>query len=156
MITLIAAHDRNRAIGKNGEIPWSVPGDMAMFKRHTIGAACIMGRKTWESLVNRPLPDRLNIVVSRDKSLHEHVVGSVEEGIALARSLKYNHVCGIGGHDIYKAMLPLADLVLLTEVDLEVEGADTWFPELGSEWVDVGSVPIFDDGVAVTLRQFER
>ncbi|WP_300533198.1 dihydrofolate reductase [uncultured Mameliella sp.] len=138
MITLIAAHDRNRAIGKDGDIPWHLPEDLAMFKRETLGGALIMGRRTWESLPFKPLPKRLNIVVSRDPSLHEHVVGSVEEGIALAQSLGYFRVYGIGGQKIYEAMLPLAHRLLITEVDLEVEGADAWFPEIGEGWREVG------------------
>ncbi|CAN0153304.1 unnamed protein product, partial [Chrysoparadoxa australica] len=73
MITLIAAHDRNRAIGKDGDIPWHLPEDLAMFKRETLGGALIMGRRTWESLPFKPLPKRLNIVVSRDKGLTEQV-----------------------------------------------------------------------------------
>ncbi|WP_167648300.1 dihydrofolate reductase [Mameliella alba] len=139
MITLIAAHDRNRAIGKDGDIPWHLPEDLAMFKRETLGGAIIMGRKTWDSLPFKPLPKRLNIVVSRDTSLHEHVVGSVEEGIALAQSLGYFRVHGIGGQKIYEAMLPLAHRLLITEVDLAVEGADAWFPEIGSGWKTIGS-----------------
>ncbi|KHQ51172.1 dihydrofolate reductase [Mameliella alba] len=137
MITLIAAHDRNRAIGKDGDIPWHLPEDLAMFKRETLGGAIIMGRKTWDSLPFKPLPKRLNIVVSRDRSLHEHVVGSVEEGIALAQSLGYFRIYGIGGQKIYEAMLPLAHRLLITEVDLEVEGADAWFPEIGEGWREV-------------------
>ncbi|WP_420327660.1 dihydrofolate reductase [Mameliella sp.] len=138
MITLIAAHDRNRAIGKDGDIPWHLPEDLAMFKRETLGGAIIMGRKTWDSLPFKPLPKRLNIVVSRDTALHEHVVGSVEEGIALAQSLGYFRIYGIGGQGIYEAMLPLAHRLLITEVDLEVEGADAWFPEIGEGWREVG------------------
>lgn len=137
MITLIAAHDRNRAIGKDGDIPWHIPEDLAMFKRETLGGALIMGRRTWESLPFKPLPKRLNIVVSRDTSLHEHVVSSVEEGIALAQSLGYFRVYGIGGQRIYEAMLPLAHRLLITEVDLAVEGADAWFPEIGEGWQEV-------------------
>ncbi len=134
MITLIAAHDRNRAIGKEGDIPWHIPEDLAMFKRETLGGACIMGRRTWESLPFKPLPKRLNIVVSRDTGLHEHVVGTVEEAIALAQAQGYFRVYGIGGQGIYEAMLPLAHRLLITEVDLEVEGADAWFPEIGEGW----------------------
>ncbi|MBV7394631.1 dihydrofolate reductase [Mameliella sediminis] len=138
MITLIAAHDRNRAIGKDGDIPWHLPEDLAMFKRETLGGAIIMGRKTWESLPFKPLPKRLNIVVSRDKGLHEHVVGSVEEAIALAQSQGYFRIYGIGGQAIYEAMLPLAHRLLITHVDLAVEGADAWFPEIGEGWREVG------------------
>lgn len=134
MITLIAAHDRNRAIGKDGDIPWHIPEDLAMFKRETLGGALVMGRRTWESLPVKPLKNRLNIVVSRDTSLTEHVVGSVAEAVALAGSLGYFRIYGIGGQSIYEEMLPMAHRLLLTEVDTEVEGADTWFPEIGAGW----------------------
>ncbi|SNS14953.1 dihydrofolate reductase [Antarctobacter heliothermus] len=137
MITLIAAHDRNRAIGKDGGIPWHIPEDLAMFKRETLGGGLIMGRRTWDSLPFKPLPKRLNIVVSRDKGLTEHVVSSVEEGIALAQSLGYFRVYGIGGQRIYEAMLPLAHRLLITEVDIEVEDADAYFPQLDAGWQEI-------------------
>lgn len=146
MITLIAAHDRNRAIGKDGDIPWHLPEDLAMFKRETLGGALIMGRRTWESLPFKPLPKRLNIVVSRDKGLTEHVVSSVEEGIALAQSLGYFRVYGIGGQRIYEAMLPLAHRLLITEVDIEVEDADAFFPEIGEGWREVGNKMLSESG----------
>lgn len=134
MITLIAARARNGAIGKNGDIPWHLPEDLALFKRETLGGAIIMGRKTWESLPFKPLKDRLNIVVSRDTSLHEHVVGSVEEAIALAQAQGYFRIYGIGGQGIYEAMLPLAHRLLITEVDTVVEDADAFFPNEGEGW----------------------
>lgn len=138
MITLIVARDRNGAIGKDGDIPWHLPGDLAMFQRETTGGALIMGRATWESLPVKPLKGRLNIVVSRDKSLAEHVVGSVAEAVALARDKGYFRIYGIGGAGIYKEMLPLADRLLLTEVDCAVEGADTWFPEVEEgDWREI-------------------
>ncbi|EBA07720.1 dihydrofolate reductase [Sagittula stellata] len=139
MITLIAAHDRNRAIGKDGDIPWHIPEDLAMFKRETLGGAIVMGRKTWESLPFKPLKDRLNIVVSRDTSLHEHVVGSVEDAIALAQSQGYFRIYGIGGQRIYEAMLPLAHRLLITEVDTVVEEADAFFPDVGEGWREVST-----------------
>lgn len=142
MITLIVARDRNGAIGKGGDIPWHLPGDMKMFQRETTGGALIMGRATWESLPVKPLKGRLNIVVSRDKDLADHVVGSVAEAIALARSEGYFRVYGIGGSGIYAEMLPLADRLLLTEVDCAVEGADTWFPEVDEgDWREICAVP---------------
>ncbi|GAA4229848.1 dihydrofolate reductase [Sagittula marina] len=138
MITLIAAHDHNRAIGRDGDIPWHIPQDLALFKRETLGGAIIMGRKTWDSLPFKPLKDRLNIVVSRDMSLNEHVVTSVEAAIALAYAEGYFRIYGIGGQGIYEEMLPLADRLLLTQVDTTVTGADTWFPHKGQGWTELG------------------
>lgn len=141
MITLIVARDRNGAIGKNGDIPWHLPGDLAMFQRETTGGALIMGRATWESLPVKPLKGRLNIVVSRDRGLADHVVGSVAEAVELAHAEGYFRVYGIGGAGIYREMLPLAHRLLLTEVDCTVEGADTWFPEVDEgEWREVSSL----------------
>lgn len=140
MITLIAARDRNGAIGRDGDIPWHLPGDLAMFQRETTGGALIMGRATWESLPVKPLKGRMNIVVSRDRGLADHVVGSVAEALALARAEGYFRVYGIGGAGIYAEMLPLADRLLLTEVDCAVEGADTWFPEVDeADWREISS-----------------
>lgn len=134
MLTLIAARDRNGAIGKDGDIPWHVPEDLRFFQRETLGGALVMGRRTWESLPVKPLKNRLNILVSRDRTLAEHVVGSAEEGVALAHAQGHFRVYGIGGARVYAALMPLADRLLLTEVDLAVDGADTHFPELGREW----------------------
>jgi len=142
MITLIAAHDRNRAIGKDGGIPWHIPEDLALFKRETLGGAIIMGRRTWESLPFKPLKNRLNIVVSRDTSLAEHVVPSIDAALELALAQGYFRIYGIGGQRIYEEMLPRAHRLLLTEVDLAVDGADAWFPEIGEGWREVERLPI--------------
>ncbi len=137
MITLIAARARNGAIGKDNRIPWHIPEDLALFKRETLGGAIVMGRRTWESLPFKPLKDRLNIVVSRDTTLTEHVVPSVEHAIALAQSQGYFRIYGIGGQGIYEALLPLAHRLLITEVDTVVEDADAFFPEVGEGWREV-------------------
>ncbi len=135
MITLIAARARNGAIGKDGDIPWYIPEDLALFKRETLGGALIMGRRTWESLPVKPLKNRLNIVVSRDQSLTDHVVPSVEAAIALAQEQGYFRIYGIGGQAIYQALLPHAHRLLITEVDLDVDDADAFFPEFQSlDW----------------------
>ena len=137
MITLIVARDRNGAIGKDGDIPWRAPEDLKMFKRETEGGALIMGRKTWESLPVKPLPGRFNAVVSRDTEAAEHVYSGVTAAIAACHDARHHRVYGIGGGSIYKEMLPLADRLLITEVDLEVDGADAFFPNVPeAEWVE--------------------
>ena len=141
MITLIVARDRNGAIGKDGGIPWHLPGDLKMFQRETTGGAVIMGRATWESLPLKPLKNRLNIVVSRDRTLTDTVVGSVTEAITLARAEGHFRLYGIGGAGIYREMLSLADRLLLTEVDCVVEGADTFFPAVEeTDWREISSL----------------
>ena len=95
----------------------------------------IMGRNTWDSLPNAPLKNRLNIVVTSQGCSAEHCVASVDEAVTFASTLGYHRIYGVGGAGIYAAMLPLADRLCLTEVNLEVDGADTFFPPFdGTEW----------------------
>lgn len=139
MITLIAARARNHAIGKAGDIPWFAPEDLAMFKRETLGGALIMGRKTWESLPVKPLKSRLNVVVTSNAELCEHTAPSIEAALEICAESGYHRVYGIGGGSIYAALLPMAHRLLITEVDLEVEGADAFFPEFDeAEWREIG------------------
>lgn len=133
---LIYARAANGVIGKDNRLPWHLPEDMAHFKRSTLGCPVIMGRKTWDSLPPkfRPLPGRLNIVVTRDPAL-------VAEGAAVAHSLEAaRDLCPagstawvIGGAQIYAQALPLASEVVVTEIARDFEG-DAFAPVLGSEW----------------------
>ncbi|WP_370231782.1 dihydrofolate reductase [Cognatishimia sp.] len=151
MISLIVARARNGAIGKDNDIPWHVPQDLAMFKKETLGGAIIMGRNTWDSLPFKPLKNRLNIVVSSQENLTEHVVASIEDAIALAQSEGYMRIYGIGGAGIYRAMLPVADRLLVTEVDTEIADADVFFPEFSSEeFHRISQVPL--DGASPECR----
>lgn len=129
MLTLIVARARNGAIGKAGDIPWHAPEDLAAFQRETTGGALIMGRRTWESLPFKPLKNRLNIVVTRDAGLWETTAPTPEAAIGIARAAGHTRLYGIGGEAIYRALLPLADRLLVTEVSLTVEGADAFFPD---------------------------
>jgi dihydrofolate reductase len=129
-ITLIVAAAKNGVIGKDGTLPWRIPSDLKTFKAETLGKPVIMGRKTWDSLPNRPLPGRRNIVVTRDEDFRAEsatVVTSV--GNALVAAAGAAEACVIGGGEIYRAFFPLADKVILTAVDVEVEG-DVTFPDL--------------------------
>ncbi|WP_392391460.1 dihydrofolate reductase [Ochrobactrum sp. 19YEA23] len=116
-------------------MPWRLSTDLKRFKALTLGKPVIMGRRTWES-IGRPLPGRPNIVVTRDTNFQAdgaHIVGSLEEGIALGRKLAeeldVGEVCIIGGGKIYAQALPLASRVHLTRVLAEIDG-DTHFPEI--------------------------
>ncbi|WP_135503696.1 dihydrofolate reductase [Roseovarius aestuariivivens] len=158
MISLVVARDRNGAIGKDGDIPWHAPEDLAFFQRETLGSALIMGRRTWESLPVRPLGRRLNIVVS---SGHvdgpHHVVPSVEAAIESAISAGYARISGIGGFGIFEALLPMSQRMLITEVDLAVEGADTWFPEFDEgDWQVTTRIPLRADAPRCELREWMR
>ena len=128
-LTLIVAMDRNRAIGRDGQVPWRLSGDMRFFKAMTMGKPIIMGRKTWESL-GRPLPGRRNVVITRDRDYAAEgaeVVHSPETALALVADEPEAMV--IGGAEIYRLFLPRADRIYLTRVDTEAADADAWFPE---------------------------
>ena len=133
MISLVVARDKNGAIGKGNEIPWYAPEDLQFFKRETLGGAIIMGRNTWDSLPFKPLKDRMNIVVTSQGVAAEHCAASVGGAIEMAHAAGHARLYGIGGHGIYKAMLPLADRLLITEVDLDVPDADVFFPDVPPE-----------------------
>ncbi len=157
MLTLIVARARNGAIGRDNDIPWFKPEDLKMFQRETSGGALIMGRRTWESLPVKPLKNRLNIVVSRDSSLTEHVVGSLDEAVALAQSMGYFRVYGMGGTSVYEGLLPKADRLLVTEVDLEIEGADAFFPAFDeADWHELGRKELGGDAPACVVRELLR
>ncbi|WOI55501.1 dihydrofolate reductase [Palleronia sp. LCG004] len=157
MITLIVARARNGAIGKANQIPWHVPADLKLFQRETLGGAIIMGRNTWESLPVKPLKGRLNIVVSRDASLTETVVRTVEQAIELALTAGHMRIYGIGGEQIYREMLALTDRLLITEVDLTIEAADAFFPQFDrSEWQHLTEMPIESDDACCVAHEWIR
>ena len=129
-LTLIAALSTNFVIGRAGKLPWHIPGDLAFFKRTTMGHAIIMGRKTFDS-VGKALPGRRNIVVTRQLGLSIdgcEVVHSLHEGIALAREGGDTNPHIVGGESIYREAMPLATRLVLTEVDQHIEDGDTFFP----------------------------
>lgn len=136
MLALIWAQAHNRVIGNAGDMPWYVPEDLAHFKELTRGHPVIMGRRTWDSLQVRPLPGRLNIVIShRDLKLPDGAVQarSVEHAREIAHSTANELIWGIGGATLYEELLPLATRLEITELDLDVEG-DTFAPEIGPEF----------------------
>ena len=137
IISLVVAVAHNRAIGKDNHLLCHLPEDMRHFREVTLGKPVIMGRKTWESLPDafRPLPERHNIVVSRNaayKAEGATVVTSLDEAIAQAGNVE--QVSIIGGADIFRLALPIADLLDMTEIN-ESFNADTFFPEfLPEDW----------------------
>ncbi len=125
---MIAALDRDRVIGREGQLPWRLPDDLARFKALTLGKPIVMGRKTWDS-VGRPLPKRTNIVLTRsERALEAAVVVHDAEG-ALRAAGDADEVWIIGGGAIYELFLPLATDLELTHVETRVEG-DARFPEI--------------------------
>ena len=133
----MVAKAANGVIGDHGRIPWRIPEDMRRFKQLTMGNPCIMGRKTWDSLPKKPLPGRVNIVVTRGP--HFTAVGAVvahafDEALSRARSALPAEIAVIGGEAIYRMALPYADLIYLTEVLAEFCG-DAHFPSINSaDW----------------------
>jgi dihydrofolate reductase len=137
-ISIIAAMADDRAIGIENRLPWKLPADMKWFRRHTLGKPVVMGRKTFESFGGRPLPERLNIVVTRDESYQADgavVVHDIDEAIAAAGGVE--EVMIIGGESFYGQMLPRANRFYITLVHGRFE-ADAWFPGFDwNEWREV-------------------
>lgn len=135
-LAAIVAMTPNRAIGLNGDIPWHLSEDLKHFKTLTLGHPIIMGRKTWDSLPKRPLPGRINIVVSRNQNFEANgavVAHSLLEAIQLCPHDSEPII--IGGGAIYKEALPLCSRLFVTEVLAPDQNADTFFPEIDNrEW----------------------
>ncbi|MGX9346010.1 dihydrofolate reductase [Microbacterium sp. KNMS] len=150
-IRSIWAQSRTRAIGSDGGMLWQLPEDMAFFKRATTGTPVVMGRKTWLSFPERfrPLPDRPNIVVTRDEGFAAEgaqVVHSLEDALEAAGRID-DEVWVIGGAQIYAQAMDVVDELWVTEVDVDADG-DAYAPEIGEEWRVVRSEP---DGAAEWL-----
>lgn len=135
MISFVVAMDENRAIGKDNDLPWYLPNDLKYFKKTTMGKPIVMGRKTYES-IGKPLPGRENIVVTRDQSYEAEgttILHSVDEIL----QINAEEICVIGGSEIFKQFLPVADRLYITEIHHTFD-ADTYFPELkDNEWKEV-------------------
>jgi dihydrofolate reductase len=136
---LVYARARNGVIGKQGVLPWHLPEDLAHFREVTMGAPVIMGRRTWESLPPkfRPLPGRRNVVVTRQEGWTApgaETAHTVEQAVALCEPEA--HAWLIGGAELYRHALPLAQIAEVTEIDADFDG-DTHAPELGPEWIQL-------------------
>ncbi|MCB5198724.1 dihydrofolate reductase [Loktanella sp. TSTF-M6] len=157
MLTLIVACARNGAIGRDGDIPWHAPEDLAMFQRETTGGALIMGRHTWNSLPVKPLKNRMNCVVSQDSALTEHVFGDVAAAVAACYAAGYQRIYGIGGAGIYGALLGMADRLLITRVDLDVPDADTFFPDFDTgAWTQIATRTLRPADPTCILHEYLR
>lgn len=131
----VVAMDRNRVIGRDGDLPWRLPSDLKHFKRVTLGKPCLMGRKTWESLPF-PLPGRPNLVLTRNAGyaangaeVFSDMKAMVGKGYELAGALGVDEIMLIGGAQLYGTLLPDCDRLYVTRVDAEVDG-DAVFPEI--------------------------
>lgn len=129
-ISMIAAIGKHRELGRKNELLWRIPDDLKRFKKMTLHHPIVMGRKTFES-IGKPLPERMNIVVTRNKEWeHEGVytASSVEEGLVKAAITRAEEIFIIGGAQIYKEGIDFADTLYLTLVDAEARDADVFFP----------------------------
>lgn len=143
IVSLVVAAADNHVIGKDNAMPWHIPEDFKHFKTVTMGKPCIMGRKTFESILEslgKPLPGRVNIIVSRKNYQHEGALTckDLPEAIEQAAKTGAEEICIVGGAQIYAQALEqgLADTIHLTRVHQSPEG-DAFFPALGREWVEI-------------------
>lgn len=164
-IHLVVAMTQDRVIGHQGAMPWHLPRDLAHFKAITLGHPVIMGRKTFESIIDslgKPLPGRLNIVISRTKpALPEDVLvyPSFDEALAALAEQGVPVVDVIGGGQIYELAMPKADRLYVTLIDAKIEG-DTWFPQISAKQWQVSETQTHpsDDknAYAMTFVTFDR
>ncbi len=165
-VAMIVARARNGVIGREGDLPWRLGDDLAFFKSVTLGHPILMGRKTWQSLPRRPLPKRSNLVLTRDGAFRApgaHVFTAItpalEAAKSLARQAGQDQIFIIGGEAIYTAALPYADRLLITEVDVTLEG-DAFFPDFSEdlfEEVDLQTYSANDrNDYAFSIRELRR
>ena len=127
MVSLIVAYDRNKLIGKDGKMPWFIDGELRRFRELTTGNVVIMGRKTIEA-IGKPLPNRVNIVISRDKNYDGCIMArSFDEAMEKARETGLE-IYITGGSTVYAPAIDIVDKMYITEIDAEYEG-DTYFPD---------------------------
>jgi len=144
-LAMIAAMAKNRIIGSDNDMPWHLPDDLKFFKSVTTGKPVIMGRKTFESIGSRPLPNRVNYVISRQLDYECEgavLVSSVEQALTLIESTgdDPDEVIIMGGGQLYKQILPKADKLYITRIHADIEG-DTYFPDWTAfQWSEVARV----------------
>lgn len=134
IVSLIVAASTNNAIGKDNQLLWHLPNDMKFFKNTTWGMPVVMGRKTYEALAGEPLPGRFNFIVTRQRDWtptndKAKVTPSLEQALKEAASTDCKETFVIGGGEIYKEAMPIADRIYMTRVHATLDG-DTWFPPI--------------------------
>lgn len=130
MISLIVAYDKNQGIGRENSLAWKLSEDLKIFKKITEHNYIVMGRKTFES-IGRPLPNRKNIILTRDKDYQQDkclIINSIQEILNFATSKPHYEIFIIGGAQIYKEFVDIADRLYITEVDAQMQDLDAFFP----------------------------
>lgn len=145
MLSGLVAMDKNRLIGRDNDLPWRLPADLAYFKKVTMGHPIVMGRKTFEA-IGKPLPGRRNIIVTRNKQYKQpgcEVLYSIEDIYKVGGGTE--EVFVIGGAEIFKEVMPMMDRLYVTYIDEEFEG-DTYFPNINdNEWRIISEEPGITD-----------
>ena len=139
-IAIVVAYDKNRGIGAGGDLPWgrSLPADLALFKELTTGGAVVMGRKTYESIGGRPLPNRKNIVLSTGEVVGVIGAKNFAQALQLASEEPNKDIFVIGGERVFAEALPEVDTIYATEVDYSFSDADVFFPQIDvNQWEEV-------------------
>lgn len=162
VLSIIAAHDINRGIGFKNDLPWHLPKDLIHFKKITRGKSVIMGRNTFDSIfarLSKPLPDRLNIVITSrkiDKQFSNLVTATnFDEALHIAMKQNKNEIFVIGGASLYEATLSLADKLYITEVQSKFL-CDTYFPEYKKNFKLVSSIEAIDNNVQLSWNEYIR
>jgi len=158
IVALVAAVARGGVIGRDGVLPWHLPEDLARFREVTLGHPVVMGRRTWESLPERfrPLPGRRNVVVTRNpewSAAGAERAGSLDEALSLVAGAE--RVSVVGGGEVFAAALPLADELLLTEIDIDVDG-DAFFPPFGDFVETAREAHVAADGIIFDFVTYRR
>ncbi len=159
-IKLICAFSKDRVIGNGNALPWSLPADLQRFKNLTEGNSIVMGRKTFES-IGRPLPNRRNMVMSRDKKLKisgVEVVFSAEKVLSFYKESNDKDLFVIGGSHIYKLFEPYCDNLMITYIDKSFEG-DAFFPEIDwNNWIMFSEEKFYDESLESNFyfRDYKR
>lgn len=154
--SIVVARSVNNVIGRGQTIPWHAKGEQRLFKRITIGGTLVMGRKTFDS-IGRPLPERETIIVTRNPDYEQpgcYIANGLDEALAIARSLsRPTHI--VGGGEIYRLALPIADTVHLSTIQVSVEG-DTFFPPFPTDDFIETEREYFESNVDYLYQRFER
>lgn len=158
MISLLVAHDLDHVIGVDNRMPWHIPAELGYFKKMTMGKAVVMGRKTFES-IGRPLPGRLNIIITRNPSYEAAgvtVVHTLEEAVSLAKDYA-EEVMIIGGSEIFKMAMDIADRLYITVIKRSYTG-DTFFPNYNEGWelISESEDQYAEDGTSYVYQIWER
>lgn len=158
-LAMIAAIGPQQALGRKGDLIWHISADLKNFKRITTGHPVIMGRKTWESLPKRPLPGRLNIILSRSGYSAEGAETAKDAESALSLCNGDETPMVIGGAEIYRLFLPIADTLYITRISAEVpDDTDTWFPEFSNQFQisEAGEWETAPDGIRYRFEKWMR